>query len=70
MFKGLASGLYLGLGLFRLMLAYSVCVAGSLLPPLGLQLRKRTMLSRSEFGSPARALGLQASYQEGDVTCD
>lgn len=28
------------------------------------------MLSRSEFGSPAGALGLQASYQEGDVTCD
>ena len=70
LFKGLASGLYLGLGLLCLLLAYSVCVAGSLLPPLGLQLRKRTMLSRSEFGSPARALRLQANYQDSDVTCD
>lgn len=70
LFKGLASGLYLGLGLLRLLLACRVCVAGSLPPPLGLQLRKRTMLSGSEFGGPARALGLQASYQEGDVTCD
>lgn len=70
LFKVLASGLYLGLGLLRLLLTCRVCVAWSLPPPLGLQLRKRTMLSGSEFGGPAGALGLQAGSQEGDVTCD
>lgn len=76
LFKALASGLYLGLGLLRLLPACGTCsllaagVAQSLPPPLGLQLRKRTMLSGSEFGGPAGALGLQAGSQEGDVTCD
>ena len=76
LFKALASGLYLGLGLLRLLPACRTCsllaagVAQSLPPPLGLQLRKRTMLSGSEFGGPAGALGLQAGSQEGDVTCD